>query len=301
MKKLITFIALISALFAYKPIENYIYSMPKQALNNIEIQDLKHMREEEKLARDVYLTLYEKWRLPVFKNISKSESWHMHMIKVLLDKYGLNDPVAKTGDRVGVFTNQKLQKLYYKLVNEGSKSVMNALKVGATIEDLDIKDLDEAINRTDNQDIKTVYANLRHGSENHMRAFVGLLRRYGGDYTPQFISQEEFNAIINSKKSVKNVLRQKINNYTLNEKVLRVYTLPGLRRGVTWIMLDVESHGNVVKVALAPTWVLNKADIHPGDYVVINGYQGPYSFIVCNIKDNTSGFEYQSKTKRCMR
>jgi hypothetical protein len=155
----------ISALFAYKPVESYIYKMPKQSLNRAEVMDLEHMREEEKLARDVYLTMYRKWKLPVFKNISKSESWHMHMIKILLNKYRLPDPVMKTGDRIGYFVSPKLQKLYLQLVNKGSRSVKDALTVGAMIEDLDIKDLDEAIKRTDNYDIKTVYKNLRRGSK----------------------------------------------------------------------------------------------------------------------------------------
>jgi len=301
MKKLIILIGLVGSLFALTPVEKYILQMPKQSLNSAEVKDLEHMREEEKLARDVYITLYNKWKLPVFKNISKSESWHMHMIKLLLDKYNLPDPVAKTGNRVGVFVHPKLQKLYYALVNQGSKSLIDALKVGATIEDLDIKDLDEAMARTDNQDIKRVYANLRHGSENHMRAFVGLLRRYGGDYTPVFISQNEFNAILSSKKRANNVLKTKITNNFVRGRVVRVYTLPGLRRGVTWIMLDINDNGKTLRVALAPTWILNKANIQIGDYVEIKGFQGPYSFVVCYIKDKTTGFEYQSNLKRCQK
>jgi rubrerythrin len=84
------------------------------------------------------------------------------------------------------------------LVAQGSKSEVDALKVGATIEDLDIKDLTEEINRTNNPDIKRVYENLRNGSYNHMRAFVKALSRYGETYTPQYISQEEFEQIISS-------------------------------------------------------------------------------------------------------
>jgi len=177
-------------------IETYVINLPKQSLSQIEIKDLIHMREEEKLARDVYLTLYDKWKLPVFRNIAKSESWHMHMIKLLLDKYGLKDPIVD--DKVGVFKDKNLQALYDKFVNEDSNSLIDALKVGATIEDLDIKDLEEAINESDNKDIRVVYKNLEKGSRNHMRAFIRILKRYGVDYSPQFISKDYFNEIINS-------------------------------------------------------------------------------------------------------
>jgi hypothetical protein len=202
MKKLLSALALgvlLSSAYAKTPVENYVLSLPKESLSRAEINDLLHMREEEKLARDVYLTLYKKWNLPVFKNISKAENWHMHMIKLLLDKYGLNDPIEETGDMVGVFKNPKLQSLYNELVKKGSSSLKDALMTGATIEDLDIKDLQEAIQRSDNKDIDLVYQNLEKGSRNHMRAFVGVLRKYGWNYTPQFISERDFNQIISSK------------------------------------------------------------------------------------------------------
>jgi hypothetical protein len=184
---------------AVPPIVSIIERMPKQPLSQQEVKDLEHMREEEKLARDVYLTLYTRWRFPVFRNISRAEQWHMNMIQLLLNKYNLPDPVQKTGDKVGVFSDPKLQKLYQQLVAEGEKSPIDALKVGATIEDLDIYDLQEAQKRTDNQDIKMVYANLEKGSRNHMRAFVGILRRfYRQDYTPKYISKAYFDQIMNT-------------------------------------------------------------------------------------------------------
>ncbi len=168
------------------------------ALSPEEVADLLHMREEEKLARDVYLTLYEKWNLTVFQNIARSEQMHMDAVATLLTTYGLEDPVAQTGDARGAFTDPNLQALYEQLVEQGSASLVDALTVGATIEDLDIKDLNEALSRTDKEDIRLVYENLKMGSENHMRAFVRNLQAQGADYTPQFISEEEYQAILSS-------------------------------------------------------------------------------------------------------
>ncbi|NPA11433.1 MAG: DUF2202 domain-containing protein [Epsilonproteobacteria bacterium] len=179
-------------------IGSYVASMPKEEVDQTELADLTHMREEEKLARDVYLTLYNKWHLRIFNNIANSEQRHMDAIKALLDKYSLPDPVKD--DTVGVFSDPKMLNLYNQLVQEGSKSVTDALKVGATIEDLDIKDLDEALENTNNQDISFVYKNLKKGSENHLRAFVGFLRKYGSDYEPQYISYDYFEEILSTPR-----------------------------------------------------------------------------------------------------
>lgn len=166
-------------------------------LSDEEIDGLIFMREEEKLARDVYLTLYDYWGLPLFQNISQAEQTHTDSVKTLLDNYGIEDPVVN--DQIGVFTNPDLQSLYNQLIEQGSVSVSEALKVGAAIEEIDILDLEERLNQTDNADIQQVYNNLLSGSSNHLRAFVSNLERQTGEtYVPQFMSQDAYNAIINS-------------------------------------------------------------------------------------------------------
>jgi hypothetical protein len=50
----------------------------------------------------------------------------------------------------------------------------------------------------DNADILLVYDNLLRGSRNHLRAFMKTLSQQGGGYTPQYLSQTEFDAIVNS-------------------------------------------------------------------------------------------------------
>jgi len=176
----------------YKDIE----ALPKQPLNNEEKKGLIEMREEEKLARDVYLTLYNRWKLQIFKNIANSEQTHTDSIKYLLERYNISDPVKN--NEIGNFSDPKYRELYLSLVKKGNQSEVDALLVGATIEDLDIKDLQDWINKTDNEDIKFVYENLMRGSRNHMRAFVRMLNNYGVNYTPQYISNEEYEQIINS-------------------------------------------------------------------------------------------------------
>lgn len=170
-------------------------AVPPAGLNPREISDLQFMREEEKLARDVYQTLYTAWRLPVFTNIASSEQTHMDSILTLLDRYDIDDPAA--GNGVGEFTNPDLQALYDQLVSQGRQSLVEALRVGTAIEEIDIRDLDEAIAATTHADIRRVYQSLKRGSENHLRAFVRTLERETGDtFMPQYLDQATYGAII---------------------------------------------------------------------------------------------------------
>ena len=172
---------------------------PEQdALTDEEIAGLKLMREEEKLARDVYMVLYNEWNLPIFNNIANSEQTHTDAVKTLLDMHGIEDPVSI--DEPGVYANQKLQTLYNDLVNQGSASLLEALIVGATVEDLDIFDLNELIAQTENQDILLVYNNLIKGSRNHMRSFIEQIENNDGTYTAQFIEQSELDEIVSSSQ-----------------------------------------------------------------------------------------------------
>lgn len=177
---------------------NQIGNLPLQSINNEEKVGLITMREEEKLAHDVYIILYDKWKLNVFRNIASSESTHTEAVRYLLEKYKIEDPVKN--QNVGVFTSSDFTKLYTELVKKGQSSLKDALVVGATIEDLDIRDLKDLVVKTDNQDIQTVYNNLMRGSRNHLRSFSKQLNKNGAKYTAQYLSQAEVNQIISSSQ-----------------------------------------------------------------------------------------------------
>jgi hypothetical protein len=168
-------------------------SLPSESLSETEKTDLLFMREEEKLARDVYQTLYEKWNVRIFSNIAQSEQTHTETIRDILEKYDVADPV--TDDSVGVFQNKELQNLYNELTKQGLQSEMEALQVGAKIEELDISDLQKAVDRTDNQDIKLTYENLTRASRNHLRVFTNQLENRGGSYEPEYISADMYQNI----------------------------------------------------------------------------------------------------------
>jgi hypothetical protein len=161
-----------------------------------ELDSLYYMREEEKLARDVYLALYEVWRDQIFSNIAASEQTHTDAVKALIDKYNLIDPAA--GNPPGVFTDPKFQLLYDQLVAFGTQSRINALMVGVQIEELDIKDIAGWLALVERGDIITVYTSLLCGSRNHLRSYYPELIASGGSYVPVHITQAEFDAIVSS-------------------------------------------------------------------------------------------------------
>ena len=171
-------------------------AVPKKALSEQERDGLLLMREEEKLSHDVYVTLGKKWELPPLAHIPQAESRHMEMVKVLLDRYDIADPIADLP--VGKFPSESMQQLYDQFVAQGEKSIKEAIQVGCQIEDLDIADLQRLLEAADNDDVKIVYQNLLKGSRNHLRAFARQLGRYNTSYTAQHISQAEFDRIAQS-------------------------------------------------------------------------------------------------------
>ncbi len=161
-------------------------------LTSADTDGLLLMREEEKMAHDVYVTFYDAYKLLVFNNISKSELRHEDAVLSLINYYGLTDPAI---DEVGKFASTEIQSLYDQLIAQGTSAV-EALKAGAFIEERDLSDLKNLIEATEMLDIQYVYSNLMKGSEAHLRAFVRNLKVRGIVYTPQVLSLEDYNTIL---------------------------------------------------------------------------------------------------------
>jgi hypothetical protein len=164
-------------------------------ISETELNILLHMKEEEKLARDIYTVLNLKWNNQVFSNISNAENTHMNAIIFLLQSYGIDyTQVLEPGN----FINPTFQALYKELVSRGSVSIEEAWKIGALIEEMDIKDLTGYMIEVSNENIILVFENLLKGSRNHLRAFNHQLITLGLNYTPVFISQDEYDLIVSS-------------------------------------------------------------------------------------------------------
>lgn len=179
------------------PLSAQLSQLPLGTLSPLETEGLVLMREEEKLAHDVYLSLYELYGTPIFKNIGDSEQTHTDAVAQLLIRYGIDDPVQNTA--IGAFTNDEFTYLYNGFVQSGDVSELEALYVGIEIEELDIYDIDRLSQDVyNNDDILLVYSNLIKGSRNHLRAFYKQIQNNQGSYTPKYISQSLFDEIVNS-------------------------------------------------------------------------------------------------------
>ena len=131
----------------------------------------------------------------------------------------LNAILKSTNDNPGVFTGKEYGEYftgkYEDLTEWGARSEVEALRVGAFIEELDMHDInlcpeiivemDNGIGKdecgkiyTDNTDIQQLYETLLEGSESHLRAYVEKIEAIEGvgSYLAQYLSQEEVDAIL---------------------------------------------------------------------------------------------------------
>lgn len=166
------------------------YPSGSYPLTDAEKDALLYMVEEEKLAGDVYLRMYEMWGLPIFQNIAQSEQQHQQAVANLLQTYGIANPATQ---QTGVFVNPDLQALYDQLVKQGSQSPAEALQVGALIEELDIFDLQQRLAQTANPEVQQVFDNLMNGSIHHLSSFAAQYQRESGTaYQPRYLSPDQF-------------------------------------------------------------------------------------------------------------
>jgi hypothetical protein len=167
---------------------------PVAGLTAEEVAGMRYMREEEKLAHDVYRALYARWGAQVFDNIADSETEHTEAVLARLVAHGIADPAA--GRAAGDFENPELQALYDRLVAAGGASLVAALSVGALIEERDIQDIRDRMAATDEADVRATYQNLLCGSYNHLQAFNRQLVSRGVSYATQVIPQSQWDAIV---------------------------------------------------------------------------------------------------------
>ncbi len=127
--------------------------------------------DEERLAYQLYTELGTAYpELRQFQNIPRAESRHFNALaNYTKTKY----PATEIGSLTGDFLYSETEALYQKLLKAGKQSPADALRAGVQVEELDIRDLDEALAASPEDTLRSIYENLRRGSENHLRAFSG--------------------------------------------------------------------------------------------------------------------------------
>jgi len=146
-------------------------------LTDEQLDTLVFIYQEEKVARDTYITLGEMYsNQTVFANIQLSEQEHIDKAEGLCDTYGA-DTSGINEQQVGEFVVPVLQELYDTLVAQGSQSELSALMVGEYVEITDIDDLEHAEIGMPS-DVVNTYENLKEGSLSHLAGFRDAIDAY---------------------------------------------------------------------------------------------------------------------------
>lgn len=170
---------------------NYTPSVP---LTDIETENVTYFRKAEKMGRDLYVAFYDLWDYSMFDIAANSEQNHMDAMLLLIDLYGLPDPVADLDP--GVFNDPDLEARYTELLTRGTPTLNEAMIAGAVTQEYEIAELTEALAIVENGNVVTIYNNLLLASRNHLRSFVKRMAILGITYTPEILTAEAFDEIM---------------------------------------------------------------------------------------------------------
>jgi hypothetical protein len=171
-------------------VDDYPMSSLSQPLKDA----IAYMGNEERLAYDVYMNLYDyhtqesTTTIKQLQNIAtRSEKTHVGIVQSLVQRYKLGEEnltiledavadntVAFEDMPRGQYDIPAIQDLYDALYAKGVNSVQNALEVGCMVEVTDINDLDTYIalaKESKADDVEEAFNKLRNGSYNHYWAF----------------------------------------------------------------------------------------------------------------------------------
>jgi len=157
-----------------------VYNNTNRVSNNSAIQNsLAYMYDEERLAKEVYLAIYQRQPVQQLSKIaSKAEGKHIDAVKDLAQRYGVATPYQQAGR----YRSSHIQSLYNELYAKGIRSQKDALEVGCIVEVVDVDDLNKYISEAQQanaQDVVQTYDFLRKGSYNHYWAFDKGLKQIG--------------------------------------------------------------------------------------------------------------------------
>lgn len=136
---------------------------------------LVYMANEEKLAHDVYARFAELYGTRNFSNIADAEARHQEAVRIVLERYGMEDPTAELP--AGEFSDPIIASLYATLIDQGSVSLGDALAAAVTIEETDIADLENRLAGLEETapDVFEMYSHLLTASGYHLEAFQAWL------------------------------------------------------------------------------------------------------------------------------
>jgi|GEM_PF-719649 len=169
-------------------------AIPSSGLTDTETSDIMYLQEAQKLERDLYIYLGQQSPGdPLFASLAQSAATLMNADDSILSRYNLTNPEQNAA---GQFSNPQIQQLYQLYTGQAGGTVPNALLIAAQSEDQHIASLYAAIGHTTNADLKFIYSQQLAFASNNLRAISQQLGGYGQSYTPQYLSQDAYNAIV---------------------------------------------------------------------------------------------------------
>lgn len=158
-----------------------------------EIEFLYAMREDEKLARDLYAYFWTRYpTAPQIQRISKAEESHIAAIETVLDYYEISYPAMSAP---GVFEDSTRQALYDELALK-SETMLEAFQTMAFVEDRDLFAYKMVQSQITNANLSLLIENMIKASTNHLKAAIRQIFVRDGSYTSIYLSAEEYDAII---------------------------------------------------------------------------------------------------------
>ena len=174
-----------------------IDALPYEPPTGAQRAALRFVAEQERLAMDLFLDLYNEWGDPVLLDLHTAEQTHRDAVVWLLGKYGLPDPAG--GLPSGVYDDPELQALSDDLFFIGTERFTGALTAGAILAEASIDELEYQLDvEVDTWDVEFLYDTLLLAERNHLRLFVWRLERYGIVYEPAYLSDAAFERIVNT-------------------------------------------------------------------------------------------------------
>ena len=150
--------------------------------------------QEEKMAYDLYGEFYERWSLSVFNTVQQREAKHVWCVERIMDNYGYK---YRTNKNTGLYQDKEIQKIYDEFTVKGCISDLAALEAAAYIKEKHIASLRERIRYQEDGYVVKVIFLMENAAQSHLKAFVNSIRLSGSDYSPQFLTDDEFNNIMN--------------------------------------------------------------------------------------------------------
>jgi len=159
-------------------------------LNETEKADILRLQEDQKYITDLNAILATQHpEITVFSNISRASAAYQASDNVILQRYGIASPEKAAA---GEFSSGKLQAVTDNDINTGSNSVRDALLVSARAEELHIVDLESAIGRTDNPDLRFIYRQELVSARNNLRTLSEWITVYKTVFYPAYITVDYY-------------------------------------------------------------------------------------------------------------